>query len=218
MELAVGYFGRGQLDDRARRNQAGAGGQARPGRGLQPARPDLREHGRDALAEESFRRALQLDPRDADTMHNYGWFLCQQRRYAEADAQFQQALGAAAVPRHGAHAAGAGRVPGARRPAGRGRAHAVAGLRARPGEPGHRAQPGRVLYRRGEFERARFYIAPRQRGAATTSNAQTLWLAARIENRLGNRRGVAATSAASCATAFRSRRRRWRFERGRFDD
>ena len=31
------------------------------------------------LAEDSFQRALQLNPRDADTMHNYGWFLCQQR-------------------------------------------------------------------------------------------------------------------------------------------
>ena len=53
--------------------------------------------GDDALAEESFRRALQLNPRDADTMHNYGWYLCQQKRFAEADALFDQAL---AVPQY----------------------------------------------------------------------------------------------------------------------
>ena len=43
-------------------------------------------------ADESFHRALQLAPHDGDTMHNYGWFLCQQRRFDEAQAQFQQAL------------------------------------------------------------------------------------------------------------------------------
>jgi type IV pilus assembly protein PilF len=36
------------------------------------------------LAEESFRRALQMDPRDADVMHNYGWFLCQRKRFPES--------------------------------------------------------------------------------------------------------------------------------------
>jgi type IV pilus assembly protein PilF len=25
-------------------------------------------------------------------MHNYGWFLCQQRRFADADLQFEAAL------------------------------------------------------------------------------------------------------------------------------
>ena len=53
--------------------------------------------GDEPLAEESFRRALQLNPRDADTMHNYGWFLCQQKRYAESNALFSQAL---AVPQY----------------------------------------------------------------------------------------------------------------------
>ena len=48
--------------------------------------------GDDALAEESFRRALQLSPSDAAVMHNYGWYLCMQKRYGEASAQFQQAL------------------------------------------------------------------------------------------------------------------------------
>ena len=29
------------------------------------------------LAEESFRRAIALNPRDSDAHHNYGWMLCQ---------------------------------------------------------------------------------------------------------------------------------------------
>ena len=46
-----------------------------------------------------------------------------------------------------------------------------------------------MLYRRGEFERARFYIR-RVNQREELSNAQTLWLALRVENRLGNRGGV----------------------------
>ena len=47
-----------------------------------------------------------------------------------------------------------------------------------------------VLYRRGDFERARFYVR-RVNSQPEVSNAQTLWLAARIENKLGNRQGAA---------------------------
>ena len=48
--------------------------------------------GNSTQAEASFQRALQINPRDADTMQNYGWFLCQNQRYAEADQQFNNAL------------------------------------------------------------------------------------------------------------------------------
>ena len=45
------------------------------------------------LAEDSFRRALALNPRDADVAHNYGWLLCQQARYDESFKMFAQAAG-----------------------------------------------------------------------------------------------------------------------------
>ena len=130
---------RGQASDGARRGQAGARRQARPARGLQPARPDLRRAGRGrSWPKTSFRRALQLNPRDGDAMHNYGWFLCQQRPLRRGRRAVRARAGAAAVPRDRAHPAGAGRVPGARRPVGAGRAHAVAQLRARPRQSRHR--------------------------------------------------------------------------------
>jgi type IV pilus assembly protein PilF len=46
-----------------------------------------------------------------------------------------------------------------------------------------------VLYRRADYERARFYIR-RVNSREDLTNAQTLWLALRIENRIGNRVGV----------------------------
>ena len=48
-----------------------------------------------AQAEDSFRRAIALNPREPNVLHNYGWLLCQQNRYADAQQQFTAAL---AVP------------------------------------------------------------------------------------------------------------------------
>src|SRR5690606_26807246 len=44
------------------------------------------------LAEESFQRAIQLNPRDPDALHNYGWFVCQQGKHAQAIDLFSRAL------------------------------------------------------------------------------------------------------------------------------
>ena len=113
--------------------------------------------GDEAQADESFRRALQINPRDADAMHNYGWFLCQRQRMPEAVAQFNQALtqpqyrDAARTLAAPPAAARVGPPPGGRRgrgprpptPGGRGPPLADALVRARSFQRGHRAEPQR---------------------------------------------------------------------------
>lgn len=189
LELAAGYYSRGQhttaLDEvklalAARPDDP----QAHNLRGLIYA--SLGEH---VLAEQSFQRALQLAPRDADTMHNYGWFLCQLQRWDDASRQFQQAIAQPQyrdVPRtllaQGLCEARAGRLAEADRTLTR-------SYELDPANPATAFNLGEVLYRLGEFERARFYLR-RVNGDPATSNAQTLWLAARIENRLGNVAGA----------------------------
>jgi type IV pilus assembly protein PilF len=49
------------------------------------------ELGQDALAGEAFRRALGAAPGDPDFNNSYGWFLCRQRRFAEAMSHFATA-------------------------------------------------------------------------------------------------------------------------------
>ncbi|CAN5535075.1 hypothetical protein BH09PSE5_BH09PSE5_17470 [soil metagenome] len=141
------------------------------------------------LAEESFRRALQLSPRDPDTMHNFGWFMCQHQRYPEASALFEQAL---QVPQYRG-------VTGTLRAQGVCQARAGAYAEAEksltrsyeldPGNPATAVNLSEVLLRTGGYERARFYMH-RVNSIPQVSNAQTLWLAARIEARLGNRQGA----------------------------
>ena len=79
-ELAANYFGIGNLGValeevqealRADRNYGPAHNVA----GLVYAQ--LKE---DRLAEESFQRALSINPSDSDALHNYGMFLCQRKQ------------------------------------------------------------------------------------------------------------------------------------------
>lgn len=141
--------------------------------------------GEDGIAEDSFRRALALNPKSADTMHNYGWYLCQRRQFAEATAQFRQALAvpqyAGAVRTHlalGVCQARAGQWVEAEQ-------SLMRSYELDPGNPVTAINLAEVLYRRGEFERARFYVR-RVNSVKELASAQTLWLAARIEKKMGN--------------------------------
>ena len=172
--------------------------------------------GDERLAEESFRHALRLDARDADTMQNFGWYLCQQKRFDEAEALFSQAL---AMPQYrdsprtlltqGICHARAGQWADAERSLQR-------SYELDPGNPATAVNLTEVLFRRGELERARFYIR-RVNGSAQLVNAQTLWLAARIEHRLGNRQGERELGT-QLRDRFPQSREAAAFDQGRFDD
>lgn len=216
LELAAAYFARGQGTTALDEVKLAIA-----------AKPDMAEAynlrgliyaslGEVPLAEESFQRALQLSPRDADTMHNYGFFLCQQRRYPEAERQFASALDQPQYrdpPRtllaQGICQARSGDFARAERTLSR-------SYELDPANPATAFNLSEVLMRRGELERARFYIG-RVNAVTELSNAQTLWLAARIERRLGNTTGVQAFGR-QLRERFPQSPEALNFERGRFDD
>ena len=185
LELAGGYFGRGQMTTAL--DQVKLALVADPNLG---AAYNLRgliyaDLGDEKLADESFRRALQLDPGDADAMQNYGWYLCQRKRYPEADALFVQALdvpqyrdGARTYLTQGMCMAAAGRAIEAEQALDR-------SMALDPNNPRTFVELAELLYRRGEYERSRGLIR-RVNEARELASARTLWLAARIESRLGN--------------------------------
>ena len=216
MDLAAAYYGRGQMTTALDQIKLSiladpTSSQAFNLRGLIYA-----NLGEPALAEESFRRALQINPRDADTMQNLGWYLCQLKRYPEGDALFNQAL---AVPNYrdaprtlltqGVCQAYAGQL--AESEATLTRAYEID-----PGNPATAVNLSEVLYRRGEFERARFYIRQVNK-LPDISSAQTLWLAVRIENRLGNRQGTQEFGT-QLRNRFPDSREASSFQRGAFDE
>lgn len=174
------------------------------------------ELGDDALAEESFVRAIQLDSRNADAMHNYGWFLCQRNRHPQAQAQFDRA---AEVPRYrevtktllakGVCQARSGDLVGAEKTLAR-------SYELDPSNPATAVNLANVLFRRGELERARFYVR-RVNATPELVNAETLWLAARIEHKIGNRSG-AAELGEQLRRRFPQSREAAAYDQGRFND
>jgi type IV pilus assembly protein PilF len=189
LELAQGYFSRGQfptaLDELKLALQA---------------KPDMREAvnlrgliyaamGDQALAEETFRRALASYPNDADTLHNYGWFACQQQRWQTADALFDQALAqpayrapARTLLAKGVCEARSGRLLVAEKTLSR-------AFELDPASPAVAVNLAEVLFRNNELQRARFY-AKRVNDQPEQINAQSLWLMLRIERKLGNTAAV----------------------------
>ena len=82
-------------------------------------------------------------------------------------------------------------------------------------------EPGRrglrvLLLRRGELERARFYVR-RINSLPDQVTAQSLWLAARIERRLGNMEGLQ-DFGRQLRERFPQSPETLQFERGRFED
>ncbi len=216
MELAAAYFGRGQMTTALDQIKLAIGADPTISEAFNLRGLIYANLGDDRLAEESFRRALQLNPRDADAMQNFGYFLCQKKRYPEATALFDQAL---AVPRYadaprtlltkGVCLAFAGQLAESE-------ASLVRSYEMDPSNPSTAVNLSEVLYRRGDFERARFFVR-RVNSVPAIASAQTLWLAARIENRLGNR-GGADNFGDQLRRRFPDARETTDFNQGRFDE
>jgi type IV pilus assembly protein PilF len=216
MELAMGYFRRGQLDialEEVKRSIDADPSQSAAYnlRGLIHA-----SQGDETLAEQSFRQALQINARDTDAMQNFGWFLCQRKRYAEADAVFVQALAvqqsretARTLLAQGVCQSSAGQLAEAERTLAR-------AYEMDPANPSVAVNLADVLLRRGEFERARFYVRRVNNQPAQVS-APSLWLAARIEHRLGNQTGVQELGR-QLRARFGNTREAVAFERGQFNE
>lgn len=167
-------------------------------------------------ADASFRQALQLAPKDGDTLHNYGWYQCQRRRYDEAQQLFSQALESSGyrgqvrtLLTQGVCRARAGQWPEAERALNQ-------AFELDPANPAVSVNLAEVLYRRNELERARFYIK-RVNAQPEQSNAETLWLAARIERRAQNA-GALRELGQQLVARFPQSREAAAYERGAFDD
>ncbi len=140
------------------------------------------------LAEDSFRRALVLNARDSDVAHNYGWMLCEQRRYADAFRLFAQAN---SNPAYGGRAKTLMTQGVCQVRAGQ-RAEAEQSLMQSyeldAGNPVTAYNLSSLLYERGELTRAQFYV--RRLNNSELANAETLWLGIKTERKLNNREAV----------------------------
>jgi type IV pilus assembly protein PilF len=143
---------------------------------------ELKENSR---AEESFGRALRLSPNDSDINHNYGWFLCQTGREPESIKYFLQAIRNPLYPAPWRSYSAAGVCTLKTKQAKDAEAFFERALKLEPDEPASLLNLGQIRYRQGNVGEARKLVA--RHNKLVTPSAESLWLAVRIERRLGER-------------------------------
>ena len=166
-------------------------------------------------AEDSFKRALSYAPRDANVLHNYGWLLCQQRRYSESEKMFSQALSsplyadkAKTFMAQGVCQARSGQKAEAEH-------SLLRSYELNPGNPITGYNLAMLLYQRADFKRAQFYI--RRLNNSEFANAESLWLGVRVEHRLGDQVALGQLGE-QLKKRFPQSRELASFERGAFDE
>ena len=215
LELAVGYLEQGQTNVALDEVKLAIAADPRSAdafslRGLIYMR--LNDFG---LARDSFNRGIVLNPRDGNILHNLGWLACQESRYPEAMVNFDKALTA----------------PNYAGPAKTYLAKGICLLRsgdARQAEnnflrsfeldasnPIATFNLANLLYKRNDLVRSQFYI--RRLNNNDYVNAESLWLAAKIEKKMGNNTGVNQL-AERLRKQFPTSREFGLFERGAFDE
>ena len=138
-----------------------------------------------AKAAESFDRALRLAPNDPDINHNYGWFLCQTGREQASIKHFMSAVRNPLYPAPWRSYAAAGTCSLKINQVKEAEAYFDRALNLQPDEPSSLLQLGQIRYRQGNIGEARKLVT--RHNKLVTPSAESLWLAVRIERRLGER-------------------------------
>lgn len=142
-----------------------------------------------AKAEEDFRKALKIAPKNPEVNNNYGWFLCDTGQARQSISYFLNALKDplydtpdVAYFNAGACAVKAGDLDGAL-------GYLLNSLRlARGPAPGTRYQLANLFYLRGNLDEAKIYLNEAMK-AMDNPSAEALWLGVRLERKLGNKAG-----------------------------
>jgi type IV pilus assembly protein PilF len=192
LQLAVGYYGQGQL--------ATALDEIKQALQIDPNFADAHgvralihmDMGEPQLAEESFQRAMKLAPGNPDFANNYGWFLCENGRERASIAYFEAALKsrsysspAKALNNAGVCSMRLGDLSAAE-------AYFNQSFQADPGNADANLNLARLYFNRGDFQRARFYVNRLLRGENT--GAAALWMAIKVERKLGDRDAASSLS------------------------
>ena len=167
------------------------------------------------LAEDSFRRAMTLNPRDGDVLHNYGWLLCQQNRYGESTAMFARAI---ALPSYSAQPKTLMTLGLCQIRAGQiteGERSLLQSYELDAGNPVTGYNLADVLFKRGNLAQAQFYL--RRLNNSNLANAETLWLGIKVERGLSNREAMSQLGD-QLRKRFAQSREAAAYDRGSFND
>ena len=141
-----------------------------------------------ALADDNYQRAMRLAPRNPDLSNNYGLFLCQIGRHAQGMAQFDIALKNPKYPSPVKAMVNAGGCALKTRDYATAERYLLDAMRLDPDFPTIHAGLARIYFERRDYTRAGTSINRMLAGAKMDGlPADLLWLAARIERKLGDK-------------------------------
>jgi len=143
---------------------------------------DLREN---AVAQQHFERALKLSPNDPDINNNYGWFLCQNGREEQSIAYFLAAVKNPLYSTPARSYVNAGLCSMKKNNERDAFDYFQRALRSEPDNLQALLNLASIQYKRGQLEAARGYVGRFNKAVEPT--AESLWLALRIERKLGDK-------------------------------
>ena len=167
------------------------------------------------FADDSFKRALLIKPNAAPIQHNYGVFLCQNGRMPEAEKMFAKAL---ASPGYADRVKTWTTQGLCQRKAGalaEGRTSLLRAHELEPSNPTVGYNLALSMAESGEWTRAQFYLARIHAAGART--AESLWLAIKAEQRLGDASALSQLGMQLRTQFPKSPQAQW-YERKAFDE
>lgn len=144
--------------------------------------------GEEKLAEENHQRAMALAPRNPELNNNYGHFLCQVGRYELGMAQLELALANPMYQSPVLAKVNAGNCATKMKNYDLAERYLLDAVRLDPDMPGIQASLARVYYERRDYQRAGFFINRlKSMMKPEAMSADVLWLAIRVERKLGDK-------------------------------
>ncbi len=144
----------------------------------------------DKLAEENFRRAIELDRNDSESRNNYGWFLCSRGRYDEGLEQFSTALRNPLYGQPELAMANAGECAEKKGDYALAEANLTKSLKLQPDNAATVLKMAGLNYRQGRYSDTQRLLA--RHADIAPPSAASLWLGVRVERKLGDRAQEAA--------------------------
>lgn len=148
------------------------------------------ELGEDGLAEENFRRAIELDRGDSEARNHYGWFLCTRGRYDEGLEQFSMALRNPLYAQPEQAMTNAGLCAERKGDLALAEANLLKAFKLQPDNPNTVLKLAGLHFRQGRLADAQRLLGRHAEIAPPT--AESLWLGVRLERRSGDRAQEAA--------------------------
>lgn len=141
----------------------------------------------DQLADEDFQHSLRLDSTDSDAHNNYGWFLCNRGKELDSIKHFMAALKNPLYSTPGKAYLNAGLCSMKAGNAKNAEEFLQKALTVQPNMPEALLGLANLYFTKADYAGAKSYFLIFKRNNISPLTAENLWLAVRIERKLGDR-------------------------------